>query len=523
MINRAPNYLLYLNVLVIATCGLIYELLAGTLASYLLGDSVSQFSFVIGVYLSALGIGSWLSKYVDDKLARTFIEIELALALLGGLSTPLLFIAFGQIAWFRIALFSSVIAIGVLVGLELPLLMRIMREHLDFRELVARVLTFDYIGALLASVLFPVLLVPRLGLVRTSLLFGILNAAVGVWGTYLLRPLLSSRGLGGLRGRGFLVIGLLVVVFIKADALTRWSEEAILDNPVVYAEQSDFQRIVITKHRDDFQLHLNGHLQFNSKDEYRYHEALVHPALTSATTCQDVLVLGGGDGLAVREILRYDNVRSITLVDLDPAMTELAKDFEPLAELNRQSLSDQRVSVINRDAFVWIDEEGKKFDIAIVDFPDPGTYSVGKLYTTRFFTMLRERLKPDATISVQCTSPLVAPKSYWCIINTIDKAGFDVRGYRASVPTFGVWGFALASHAPLKADLQSQLFATRPLPNGLRFLDPANMAAMFHLPNDVQPIQTKQIVLTIKSSSVITNRNGLTDQRDHKLGNQPLL
>ncbi|MEL6106875.1 MAG: polyamine aminopropyltransferase [Planctomycetota bacterium] len=488
MIHRAPHYLLYLNVLVIATCGLIYELLAGTLASYLLGDSVTQFSLVIGVYLSALGIGSWLSRYVDTSVARTFIEIEIALALVGGLSAPLLFLAFAQITWFRIALFGSVMLIGTLVGLELPLLMRILKDHLDFRELVARVLTFDYIGALLASVLFPILLVPRLGLVRTSLLFGLLNAIVGLWGTYLLRPLLDSRGLTALRGRSFLVMGVLTVAFIKADTFTTWTEQLILENPVVYSTQSSFQRIVITKNRGHFQLHLNGHLQFNSRDEYRYHEALVHPVMTSAAKAKNVLVLGGGDGLAVREVLRYPNVESVTLVDLDPAITKLASEFEPLAELNERALHDPRVTVVNRDAFVWVSEEDSRFDAAIVDFPDPGSYSIGKLYSTRFFGLLRKRLTDEATVSVQCTSPLVAPKSYWCILNTLNAAGFDAIPYRASVPTFGVWGYALASPTPFVGPDESTV--TSRLPEGLRFLDVPTMGALFELPNDIVPLDS---------------------------------
>jgi spermidine synthase len=491
MIHRAPNYLLYLNVLVIATCGLIYELLAGTLASYLLGDSVTQFSLVIGVYLSALGVGSLLSRYVENRVARTINEIEIALALLGGFSAPILFVAFAQITWFRIALFGSVFSIGILVGLELPLLMRILREHLDFRELVARVLTFDYIGALLASVLFPVLLVPRLGLVRTSLMFGILNAVVGVWGTYLLRPLLSSRGLGGLRGRGFFVIGLLVVAFIKADTLTSWTEEVILENPIVYSKQSAFQRIAVTQNRGDFQLHLNGHLQFNSRDEYRYHEALVHPAMTMVDQPRDVLVLGGGDGLAVREILRYPSVKSVTLVDLDPAITTLASDFEPLAALNGRALSDPRVTVVNRDAFVWIGEGDDQFDVAIVDFPDPGSYSVGKLYTTRFFGLLRRRLLDSAIVSVQCTSPLVAPQSYWCIINTMRETGLDVRPYRASVPTFGVWGFALAGMRPMKTNQDGGFVLRNKLPGELRFLDAKTTTAMFDMPGDLKPVDAQ--------------------------------
>mgnify|MGYP000983254756 CR=1 FL=1 len=189
--QRAPLFLLYLNVLVIATCGLIYELLAGTLASYVLGDSVTQFSIIIGVYLSAMGVGAWLSGFLTRHLARIFLEVELGVALLGGLSAPLLFFSFASAQHFTLFLYLVVFLIGTLVGLELPLLMRILKEHLDFGELVAKVLTFDYIGALLASVLFPTLFVPRLGLVRTSLLFGMLNASVALWGTWLLRPLLS--------------------------------------------------------------------------------------------------------------------------------------------------------------------------------------------------------------------------------------------------------------------------------------------------------------------------------------------
>ena len=484
--NRAPLFLLYLNVLAIATCGLIYELVAGTLASYLLGDSVTQFSLIIGVYLSALGVGAWLSKYVEEKTARTFIEVELALAIVGGLSAPMLFVAFGWVQWFRVILFGLVFVIGVLVGLELPLLMRILRDHLDFNDLIARVLAFDYIGALVASLMFPILLVPYLGLVRTSLLFGMLNALVGIWGTYLLRPLLSTRGLSGLRGRGVLAIGILVVAFIKADTLTTWSEENILSNPIVYAQQTNFQRIVVTQNKRGFQLHLNGHLQFNSSDEYRYHEALVHPALSAAVDAENVLVLGGGDGLAVREILKYPSVKSITLVDIDPGMTGMARDFSLLSELNEKSLDNSRVKVINEDAFVWISETEQVFDCVVIDFPDPGNYSIGKLYSTRFFRTLRSKITDDAVMSIQCTSPLVAPKSYWCIVATMEASGFVVRPYRVSVPTFGVWGFGLAS--PVGPVPPPQSLAN--LKGALRFLNDSVMLDLFDLPVDMQRVDS---------------------------------
>lgn len=472
--------------LAIATCGLIYELVAGTLASYLLGDSVTQFSLVIGVYLSALGVGAWLSRYVEEKLARTFIEIELALAIVGGASAPLLFVAFAWVDWFRPFLFGIVFVIGVLVGLELPLLMRILKEHLDFSDLVSRVLAFDYIGALLASLMFPILLVPYLGLARTSLVFGMLNALVGLWGTYLLRPLLTERGLSGLRGRAMIAIGLLIVGFIKADTLTTWAEEHILSNPIVYAEQSRFQRIVVTRNRRGFQLHLNGHLQFNSNDEYRYHEALVHPGLSSAQDPTNVLVLGGGDGLAVREVLKYPSVQNVTLVDIDPAVTDLATDFEPLRNLNGGAMSDPRVKVFNQDAFIWTSESDERFDCVVIDFPDPGTYSIGKLYSTLFFQMLRQRVTDDARMTIQCTSPLVAPQSYWCILKTIESAGFHVVPYRVSVPTFGVWGFGLASPRPFRpTEKLAEIDGT------FRFLNDQNLRSMFQLPNDMQPVETE--------------------------------
>src|SRR5262249_8341874 len=201
--NRTPVF--YLNVLIVATCGLVYELLSGTLASYVLGDSVTQFSLIIGIYLSALGVGAWLSRFVERGLARRFVEVELAVALLGGASAPLLFLSFARLSYFHVILYSVVFGIGVLVGLELPLLMRILKDNVDFKDLVSRILTFDYIGALVGSVLFPILLVPKLGLVRTSLLFGLLNAGVGLWGTWQLRPLIPG-GVIGLRARAVMVM-----------------------------------------------------------------------------------------------------------------------------------------------------------------------------------------------------------------------------------------------------------------------------------------------------------------------------
>lgn len=480
--NHAPAFLLYVNVLVVATCGLIYELLAGTLASYVLGDSVTQFSLIIGVYLSALGVGAWLSRFVDDRLARHFLEVELGVALLGGLSAPLLFLSFAWLSWFRPILFGVVFLIGTLVGLELPLLMRILQGNVDFRDLVSRVLAFDYLGALVASILFPLVFVPRLGLVRTSLAFGMLNALVALWGTWLLRPLLEGR-VRGLRVRAGVVLAVLCVGLVQADRLTSLAEESKFSNPVVFARTTPYQRIVVTRTDHSFQLFLNGNLQFNSIDEYRYHEALVHPALSLRPSARRILMLGGGDGLAVRELLRYPQVESITLVDIDPGMTGLSRDVPALRDLNEGGLDDPRVTVVNQDALLWLEEPGEPFDVALVDFPDPSSFSLGKLYTTRFYRLVRQRLRDDSAVAVQCTSPLTAPRSYWCILKTLEAAGFHVRAYHAAVPSFGVWGYALASPQPF--DVPTQVAPA--VAGSLRYLNDGALRQMFELPLDLSP------------------------------------
>ncbi|PYS99268.1 MAG: polyamine aminopropyltransferase [Acidobacteria bacterium] len=476
--NRTP--LLFLNVIIIATCGLIYELLAGTLSSYVLGDSVTQFSFIIGIYLSAMGVGSWLSKYIEKNIAEKFIDVELAVAVIGGFSAPLLFLTFAHVSYFQIILYTMVFLIGVLVGLEIPLLMRILKDELDFKTLVSRVLALDYVGALVASLLFPIFLVPKLGLNRTSLLFGMLNAGVAVWATWLLENRLKKNP-NVFRIKGAVIILLLLIAFIKADRLTTLAEDALFVDNIIYAKSSSYQRIVVTKGKTGYALFLNGNLQFNSFDEYRYHEALVHPAFAAYNgEPKRILVLGGGDGLALREILKYKSVETVQLVDLDPAMTGLSKALPALAELNHHSFDDPRVSVANADAFVWLDNTAiEPFDIAIVDFPDPNNFALGKLYTTRFYNLLKQKLTPDAAVVVQCTSPLIARNSYWSIVKTLEAVGFTVKPYQTTVPSFGLWGYALAKQ-------QAFEIPTQPPNVELKFLNVSSFASMFEFPTDMK-------------------------------------
>jgi len=472
----APAAALLASAFVVSTCGLIYELLASTLASYLLGDSVTQFSTVIGSYLFAMGVGSWCSRYVKRDELRLFVRVELLIALLGGCSAAALFLLFPLVEHFRVALYGLVLGIGFLVGLEIPLLIRILRGF-DFRETVSNVLTFDYVGALVASLLFPLLLMPHLGMIRTGFLFGIFNAGVAL---AVLFALPRTAGYRGEKVTAVLVLLVLGTGFVASDRLQRWAEVASYGEPVIYAMSSKYQRIVLTRRDDDVRLYLNGNLQFSSRDEYRYHEALVHPALGRVANPQSVLILGGGDGLAAREVLKHREVQHLTLVDLDGEMTSLFANTAMLSRLNGGSLTDKRMTLINADGFRWAREAAKdhggKYDAIIVDFPDPVDYSVGKLYTETFYRAVAKLLVPGGMMVVQSTSPLVAPKAYWTVATTLEAAGLRTRGYHVYVPSFGEWGFVLASAGPIPTQAR---IATG------RFLTPVIDQRLFDFPPDM--------------------------------------
>ena len=476
------QFALLVSVFIVAACGLAYELIAGALASYLLGDSVTQFSTVIGAYLFAMGVGSWLSKYIRRDLVARFVQIEIAVGLLGGFAAAGLFLAFAaNLGPFRVLLYGAVFVVGVLVGLEIPLVMRILKHELEFSELVSRVLSFDYLGALAVSILFPLVLAPHLGLVRTGLLFGLLNVAVALWAMVLFRERLARRT--GLRLAGLASVGLIVAGLAGAGQVTTIAEGWIYADDIVHAETTPYQRLVVTRWRDDIRLHLNQNLQFSSRDEYRYHEALVHPGLAALPGAKRVLVLGGGDGLAVREILKYPQVESVTLVDLDPAMTRLFSSAPLLKNLNGDSLNSPRVKVVNADAARWLEDSAEVFDFIVADFPDPTSYAIGKLYSTGFYRLLEKHLAPRALLVVQATSPFYARRSFWTVVATLEHTGFQVAPYHALVPSFGEWGFILAGRAPYVPPAQY------PVPT--RFLNPETMATLLRFPADMARVEAE--------------------------------
>jgi spermidine synthase len=473
------THALLASVFIIASCGLAYELIAAALSSYLIGDSVTQFSTVIGVYLFAMGVGSFLSRYITKGVVLRFIQIELMVALLGGFSALALFLVF---AWlegpFRFSLYAIVLLVGMLVGLEIPLVMRMLRQYIPFRDLVAQVLTFDYLGALAVSLAFPLLLAPQLGLVRSGLMFGVLNALVAVWAVWLFRNDIVDKT--WLKAQCAVVLVALVAGFAYAEKLTKFAEQQLYAENIVYASSSPYQRIVLTRWRDDVRLYLNHNLQFSSRDEYRYHEAMVHPALQSLPRAKKVLILGGGDGLAAREVLRYPGVESIVLVDLDPEVTRLFSTSPVLRALNRDALKSSRVKIFNVDALQWLEKSSDLFDFIVVDFPDPSNYSLVKLYTSVFYRLLARHLAPEGLAVIQSTSPLYARQSFWCVVTTLENAGLVATPYHALVPSFGAWGFIIAGRRPFTPPAAYELEH--------RFLTPEVTRAMFLFPKDMDRV-----------------------------------
>ncbi|HZY17275.1 MAG TPA: polyamine aminopropyltransferase [Ramlibacter sp.] len=476
---RGADVALLASVFVVAACGLVYELAAGALASYVLGDSVLQFSTVIGSYLFAMGIGSWLSKFFERQLPAHFLRIELLVALIGGAMPAVLFLVHGWLpSAFRPLLYGLVLAVGTLVGLEIPLVMRILKRHVALKDLVSQVLTFDYLGALAVSVAFPLVFVPQLGLVRTGFFFGLLNAGVAVWALWLFRH--ELRRFAGHAVACALTGAALVAGLAAAGAITTLAEDRLYQAPILVAESSAWQRIVVTAGRSGHRLFLNGNLQFAERDEYRYHEALVHPVMAAHGAPRKVAILGGGDGMAVREVLRYPGVESVTLVELDPHMTRLFTDHPALARLNGGSLSSPKLRIVNADAFGWLERTDETFDVVIVDFPDPTNFAIGKLYTDTFYALLDRRLAASGYAVVQTTSPLVARQSFWTVAATIEAAGLRATPYHAHVPSFGEWGFIVASRRPWRLP--------EALPADLRFLTPGTLPLLFDFPRDMQRV-----------------------------------
>ncbi len=466
----------------VASCGIVYQLVVGTISTYLLGNSTFQYSLTIGLFMSAYGIGSFLSTRITRNLTDWFAAIEIALGFFGGIASLVLFYLYATSELFQVGRFALIAIIGTLVGLEIPLLIRISEEYREnLRITVGQMMGFDYVGALLGGLAFPLVLLPAYGLLGSSFLVGIGNSVVALAIVWFFRKRLTR--VRALAAACFAVIAVLGAAMFFDRPVEQWIERSLYEDPIVVLEQTPYQRVVVTKHRDDLRLYLDGSLQFSAADEYRYHEVLVHAAASRAESIESVLILGGGDGLALRELRNYPEVKDVTLVDLDPAVVTLARELPALRTLNANAFEVLDPKVVHDDAFTWIENSEESFDLIIVDLPDPHHESLAKLYSVTFYSALRQRLTDRGVVVAQLGSPFFARSTYWTGVKTMERSGLAPIPLHVQVPSFGEWGFAIGGPGAKPKPIRD--FAGR-------YYDTARDARHFDFPRDMQPPATLQ-------------------------------
>jgi spermidine synthase len=476
---RHARAVLGVSTILMGACGIVYEYTLGALGNNLMGSSHEQLFVIIGIMLFAMGVGSAVQKKIEGQLVDFFLLLEISLGLVGGFSVLLIYIAFVYTTLHTIAMYAFASIIGVFIGVEIPLLIRINSEYdTSLKSSLSNILCMDYLGALAGALVFTYVLLTRLTIERIAFTVGIVNTLIGMAGLFYFWPLVKNR-------RILLALSVLIIagLSLSTSSSGKWMgtlEQRCFRDPIILSETSPYQHVVMTKRQDRLQLFINGHLQFSSSDEQIYHELLVHTPMAAAKRQRRVLVLGGGDGLALREILKYGEVDEVDLVDLDKLMTDLAANHPELIRLNQGALHDDRVikmsasgitpghqidirrsanlphemsakttysiakvRVYNVDADLFLRELNNPYDVVIIDFPDPNSIELAKLYSVEFFQMLARHMTPQAVIGIQSTSPYHAKNVFLCIGKTLRHAGYKVLPYHQNVPSFGVWGWHL--------------------------------------------------------------------------------
>ena len=480
ILTRKDSAILLFCVFVVGYCTIVYELLIGSISSYFIGDSIKQFSITIGLTMTSMGIGTLISRFFKKNLIYWFILIELLIAIVGGLSVPILYYVYSiQFLYYPIMCILIMI-IGTLIGLEIPLLTRIMEEYFQLRENISNVLSLDYLGAFLASLAFPFILLPLLGIFNTSLSTGLLNLLIGILTFVWFKNKLTLKRRRMLKVQSGLILVLLIGCLLFSKEISMYLENSMYDDRVIFSKQTPYQKLIITKNKEDVRLFIDGNVQFSTIDEYRYHEPLIHIPMNLVNHRENVLILGGGDGLAAREILKYPDVKKITVVDLDKEMTDLAVKNTVMAELNEGSFKNPKVEILNEDAFKFLENSKQYFDVIIIDLPDPNNSALARLYSKEFYKVVKQKLARDGVVVTQASSPFFSPEAFWCINETMKSAGFKyTKPYHSYVPSFGDWGFILKEKKKID---ESSIEINVPV----KYIDKGIIRDLFYIPKDVR-------------------------------------
>lgn len=482
--------------------GLVNEYVLATITTYILGNSIEQFSLVIASMMLMMGIAGFVqSRMSDDNLIYKFVGVEVVMAVLGGFAPLAIYGAFAYFEYnFTAVHYFFVLGVGFLIGFEIPIVMRIINEQkINLKTNLAIVYAMDYIGAFIGAIIWVKILLKYYPLTEISFIVAGFNFAIALVTVFyfIYTGVIKHRVATSLVM--FITVAILVVGYLNNRDISALFEQRFYDDPIIHKTTTKYQHIVLTENKalGDVRLYINGNTQFSSLDEKRYHDLLVHPVMSLIDQPQHALILGGGDGLALREVLKYKSLKSITLVDLDPDMVKLASQNKKLRELNNNAFHDARLhvsapgnvksvnvqgiylesedSISNKTESEWVatvdvytidadqfirSNNKQLWDVVIIDFPDPSSVELSKLYSKQFYHTLRRHLSTDAYISIQSTSPYHSKESFLAIGNTLKSAGFKILPYRQNIPSFGDWGFHLAwtsgvSEKSIKNNLKS--------------------------------------------------------------------
>lgn len=448
--------------------GIVAEYILSTLATYFLGNSTLQWTMILSFMLFTMGLGSRISKFLNKNLLEKFILIEFLLSILVSFCAILTYSMASYMSTNDFALLDHVdhtgiliyflaMLVGLLIGMEIPLVIRLNESYEDLRLNISGALENDYYGSLLGGAFFAFVGLPYLGLVYTPFVLGAINFLVAVFLYLRLRNLVVRRMRVPIQLALFFVFLLVSGGALLAERIIAYGEQKRYKDRIVYQKQSKHQKIVLTKWKNHHWLYLNGNQQLSTFDEWLYHEPLVIPAMSLSANPAEVLILGGGDGCAAREVLKFEAVKKIQLVDLDPAITDLGKTHPVFKSMNNNALNHPKVSVLNTDAYTFMANTDTFWDVMIVDFPDPRNIEIGRLFSFEFFKMCHRHLRPGGLIVVQAGSPYYATKAFYCIEKTLAAAGFNVLPLHNQVLTMGEWGWVLGSKNISGAQMKAQL------------------------------------------------------------------
>ncbi len=446
-INNPKSRGFALKICLFATgcAGIVAEYVLSTLATYLIGNAIFQWTIVMSLMLFSMGVGSRISRYFKQNLLDTFIFIEFSLSVFCAVCAIFAYGIASYTSHTSLFIYAQACIIGALIGLEIPMVTRLNQEYEELRINISNVMEKDYYGALLGGLLFAFIALPYLGLTYTPIVLGAINFTVASFLLWRFFALLKSKML--IVSSFIFVLIFLILLGILAKPIILHGEQRKYKDKVIFSHQTPFQKIVMTCWKDFYWLYINGQEQFSTFDEEKYHEPLVHPAMKLSHNAAEVLILGGGDGLAVREILKHPHLSSLTLVDIDPAMTNLSKSHSVLLDINKGSLNDPRVNVINQDASVFISGDKHLYGVIILDLPDPDSVDLMHLYSESFYRTLKKHLIKGGVLVTQATSPYFSKKAFLCINKTVRDAGFSVLPYHNQIPTMGEWGWVLGMKA----------------------------------------------------------------------------